>query len=303
MTYQYQPPKARDYTELDGFFKPLDVANMEQLNAADYYPSLLINSAKYKSGITNGIKGTFEYEYLHMTAVDTRQQKKINLAINMRSNVGQELLNELVYLLDLKDRNGQPGFNFENVTYNGNTWTAEKNLPGKRIDAVLDGFNYENGYVHCKIVGFFREGRSCAEIASNIPPQNSNDLNRALASLTQVRGRPIEMPNAFGMYPANSNNVTVRPPMAQRQPMTPPPTATPPQQFAPLPPGQGIEPINPDIAQQAQQQYQHEQSQQQRLFPGWPQPPQGQPQQYPPMRTQPLPQQSTQDQQEEDIPF
>ena len=196
MDYQYQPPQGRrNYTEQDGYFTPLDVRNFGHILAADYYPNLLINSARLKSGVSSKDGKQFEYEFLQLVCVDTQTERKAQLSISCRSKFGKELLDELVFLLGLKDPNGAPGFQFEEVSYNDQKWTAEKQLPGKRIDAVLDEFAVSNGqYVRCKIVGFFFDGLSASEIAQGIPPQQAEDVERALSSLVMPRGKPIDFP-------------------------------------------------------------------------------------------------------------
>lgn len=275
--YQYQQPNQNTgYTEQieEGFYKPLPTDGMELFKAADYYSNLTINSAFYSEGVKTLDNGeSYQWAFINCEVIDCNQNKKGNMQISLTAQNGQERMNELVYLLNMKDPNGHPGLNLKEIAGNGKNFVVEQNLPGKKISAVFDNFRENKGKagaIDFKILGFFKDGRSAREIMANKPIEQCRDLEDCIRSIKQPRGVDIELREQF-----NPVNISVtrsapmqnqsRPPMQnqamqtqQRVPQAPQrqyaqapqrqfQQRTPlPRQTPPLPPNNGANYLDPN---------------------------------------------------------
>ena len=208
--YKYQQPsRETGYKEQveEGFYKALPTDGMEQFKAADYYSNLTINSAFYKEGtkiLDNG--ESYPWAFITCEVIDCNQNKKGWMSLSLTTQNGQERMNELVYLLNMKGQDGNPGINIREVAGTGQNFLVEQNLPGKKISAVFDNFRENRqkaGQIDFKILGFFKDGRSAREIMANKPIEECRDLEDCIRSIKQPRGADIVLKESFN--PVNIN--------------------------------------------------------------------------------------------------
>lgn len=231
--YKYQQPsRETGYKEQveEGFYKALPTDGMEQFKAADYYSNLTINSAFYKEGtkiLDNG--ESYPWAFITCEVIDCNQNKKGWMSLSLTTQNGQERMNELVYLLNMKGQDGNPGINIREVAGTGQNFLVEQNLPGKKISAVFDNFRENRqkaGQIDFKILGFFKDGRSAREIMANKPIEECRDLEDCIRSIKQPRGADIVLKESFN--PVNINiqrsapvQNQSRPPMQNQAMQTP----------------------------------------------------------------------------------
>lgn len=208
--YKYQQPsRETGYKEQveEGFYKALPTEGMEQFKAADYYSNLTINSAFYKEGtkiLDNG--ESYPWAFITCEVIDCNQNKKGWMNLSLTTQNGQERMNELVYLLNMKGQDGNPGINIREVAGTGQNFLVEQNLPGKKISAVFDNFRENRqkaGQIDFKILGFFKDGRSAREIMANKPIEECRDLEDCIRSIKQPRGADIVLKESFNPVSVN----------------------------------------------------------------------------------------------------
>ena len=231
--YKYQQPsRETGYKEQveEGFYKALPTEGMEQFKAADYYSNLTINSAFYKEGtkiLDNG--ESYPWAFITCEVIDCNQNKKGWMSLSLTTQNGQERMNELVYLLNMKGQDGNPGINIREVAGTGQNFLVEQNLPGKKISAVFDNFRENRqkaGQIDFKILGFFKDGRSAREIMANKPIEECRDLEDCIRSIKQPRGADIVLKESFNPVGVNIQRSAPvqnqsRPPMQNQAIQTP----------------------------------------------------------------------------------
>ena len=214
------------------FYKPVDTATFCDITEANYYPNLLINRAFHKGGTYTNNKGKeVGYEFISLELIDDQRYIKANCTIWMRGR-DTDRLDELVVLLGLKDEHGNPGLTFKPCPTQEKGKISEfvEDMTGKRIDAVLYDFQYDDkGYIRFKIGGFFLNGMSASEVFQHINPQNAHDIQ---ACMSWVKVGEGVAPLQCGTPPAPSNDVQVNAAPVPQQP----PFAAPVQQTVPVPP-------------------------------------------------------------------
>lgn len=218
-------PLNTDYTNQveDGFFSPINTANCEQIRSADYYSNMLINRATYNAGTKRNDRGeTFEYNLLNMELVQTEAtpQKVVDITLSLNGKNDALRLNELIFLLDLRNEKGQLGFKFKTVNKDGRTMTFVENLPGKRIGVVLDQFKEQGIYVKCKVLGIFLNSKSYREIKGNIT--ECSDLENCIRSIKDERGKQLPKQNPpYDPTRVNINHGASLPPQNNIPPIVP----------------------------------------------------------------------------------
>ena len=255
MGYTFHQPASnfsKPQEDSDNFYRAVDTSTFCDITESNYYPNLLINRAFHKGGTYTNNKGKeVGYEFLSLELIDDQRYIKANCTIWMRGR-DTDRLDELVVLLGLKDEHGNPGFTFKPCPTQEKGKISEfvEDMTGKRIDAVLYDFQYDDkGYIRFKIGGFFLNGMSASEVFQGVQPQNAHDIQ---ACMSWVKVGEGVAPLQCGTPPAPSNDVQVNAAQMQQAPY--PQQPVPQMQSAPVP--QMQQPVSQPQAPKAPQRKQ-----------------------------------------------